>query len=178
MMFYANKRKTTEKTTVEKLSARIMYALTALTVIIFGCFYTIGYDIPFDEDPQFKSPLFTDAVLAFVFFLIITALSAIIYAIIKEARRSKKATLNADNILSRRIAVITAAVTGVCMAVTFIAGSSHPMFINGTQYTTAFWLKASDMFITTIAALIFAAIIIVMTGRIRYSNGNKKGNRQ
>ena len=170
MIFSGNKGKANEKTKAEKFSSRVLYVLAALTAVIFGCFYMIGYDIPSDDDPQFMSPLFTDAVIIFVILLIITALAVTAFAVAGEIRRHDRDTANANNIPSRRIAAVTAAVTAACMSVTFIAGSAHPMFANGTQYTTAFWLKAADMFIITGIILIAAAIIMVITERIRYNN--------
>ena len=166
MIFSGNKGKANEKTKAEKFSSRVLYVLAALTAVIFGCFYMIGYDIPSDDEYR----PFTDAVIIFVILLIITALAVTAFAVAGEIRRHDRDTANANNIPSRRIAAVTAAVTAACMSVTFIAGSAHPMFVNGTQYTTAFWLKAADMFIITGIILIAAAIIMVITERIRYNN--------
>lgn len=33
----------------EKMSTRVLYALVALTVLVFGAFFFIGYDTPFEE---------------------------------------------------------------------------------------------------------------------------------
>lgn len=175
---FGNKRRMTGETKAERLSSRVLYVTAALTAIVFGCFYFIGYDIPFDDDPKFKSPMFTDAVLMLVFILIIATLSATVYAVVKEIKGHDKRNDNAENIPSRRIAAITAVSTCACMAVSFIAGSTRPMFINGTQYTTTFWLKASDMFILTTITLIIAAIAILVAARIKYVNRVKKDCRQ
>lgn len=175
---FGNKRRMTGETKAERLSSRVLYVIAALTAIIFGCFYFIGYDIPFDDDPKFRSPMFTDAVLMLVFILIIATLSATVYAVVKEVKGHDKRNDNAGNIPSRRITAITVAGTCACLAVSFIAGSTRPMFINGTQYTTTFWLKASDMFIITTIALITVAIAILVAARIRYVNRVKKNSGQ
>ncbi|WP_288318156.1 hypothetical protein [Xylanibacter caecicola] len=171
MIFSGNKEKATGKTTAEKFSSRVLYIVATIMAVIFGCFYMIGYDIPSDDDPQFKSPLLTDAVIILAILLIVTALAAMAFAIVREVKCRDRSTANANNIPSRRIAAITAAVTVACMSVSFVAGSAHPMFINGTQYTTTFWLKATDMFIITAILLIAIAIITVITQCIRYNKG-------
>ncbi len=171
MIFSGNKEKATGKTTAEKFSSRVLYVVATITAVIFGCFYMIGYDIPSDDDPQFKSPLLTDAVIILAILLIVTALAAMAFAIVREVKCRDRSTANANNIPSRRIAAITAAVTVACMSVSFVAGSAHPLFINGTHYTTTFWLKAADMFIITAILLIAIAIITVITQRIRYNKG-------
>ena len=32
--------------------------MIGLAVLVFGLFYLIGYDLPFDENPDFNAPLF------------------------------------------------------------------------------------------------------------------------
>ena len=60
--------------TTERVSQRVLYVVIAFTVIVFGLFYTIGYDRPFDDDPSFNAPLFTDLLLAFMFVLTFKAM--------------------------------------------------------------------------------------------------------
>lgn len=173
-----NNDKAMKKMSAHKTASRILYALAALIVIIFGCFYLVGYDIPFEDDPQFNAPMLTDTVLIFVILLIGATLSATIFAIARELKICDREVHDTNRIPALRIAVLTSLLSAVCMAVTFAAGSSRPMFINGTQYTGTFWLKATDMFIFTITVLISAAVIIIITGHIKHNNSIKKGRKR
>ena len=52
----------------EQISQKVFRLMIGLSVLVFGLFYLIGYDLPFDENPDFNAPLFTD-VLIFLMWL-------------------------------------------------------------------------------------------------------------
>ena len=66
-----------------------------------------------------------------------------------------------------RIAWTTAFCFVVCLAVTWLLGSSEPLTINGTLFTSKFWLKAVDMFIYTSIILIIGCLAGVIVSRFR-----------
>ncbi len=40
----------------ENISQRIFYLLIGLAILVFGLFFLVGYDMPFDENPDFNAP--------------------------------------------------------------------------------------------------------------------------
>ena len=54
------------KLDAEQLSTRVLYVLVALVVIVFGAFFLIGYDVPYEDHPSFNASLLTEAVLVFM----------------------------------------------------------------------------------------------------------------
>ena len=54
------------KLDAEQVSTRVLYVLVALAVVVFGAFFLIGYDQPYEDDPQFNAPVLTDVVLVFI----------------------------------------------------------------------------------------------------------------
>lgn len=161
-----------KKVKAHTISSRILYSLITLTAIIFGGFYTIGYDIPFEDNPLFCAPMLTDTVIAFVFSLILITISATVFSVIRE-QKYRDTTQATNGISTTRISASALSITAISMTVAFIAGSSQPLFINGTQYAKKLWLKSTDMFICTIIALISVALIILMAGKIRNINHAK-----
>lgn len=45
--------KSIRQLSAEQMSTRVLYVLLAVIVLLFGAFFLIGYDIPYDEDPTF-----------------------------------------------------------------------------------------------------------------------------
>lgn len=49
-----------KKWSTEKLSQSIFYVLVGFAVITFFLFFFVGYDMPFEENPDFNAPFFTN----------------------------------------------------------------------------------------------------------------------
>lgn len=45
-----------KKWSTEKLSQSIFYVLVGFAVITFFLFFCVGYDMPFEENPDFNAP--------------------------------------------------------------------------------------------------------------------------
>lgn len=155
--------------TVEQTSKRVLYALVTLTVIVFGAFFLVGFDIPYEDAPQFNAPLLTDVVLTFIYLLITATVVVTVVAVITGLRHHDKSSVVINNIPAARIVCATVALLCFSLFVTFLLGSSEPVTVNGTDYTDVFWLKATDMFINTTAVLLFVAAGGVMFGLSGYN---------
>ena len=82
-------RKIIDKWSTEKLSHTILYVMLAVTAVVFGLFYLIGYDRPFEENPQFTAPLLTNILLVFVALVFLLALALGIWTLAVSIRRRK-----------------------------------------------------------------------------------------
>ena len=73
-----------------RLSRIILVVLVALTVVIFGLFWLVGFNMPFIDDPKFNAPLLTDVVIFFVYLMLFLAIAAIVLSMSGWARRMGK----------------------------------------------------------------------------------------
>ncbi len=153
----------------EQVSTLVLYILVVLTVLLFGAFFIIGFDKPYEEDPGFKAPLLTDAVLVFVYLLIVAALVIMACSVVRTIKRRDKSTDITNNVPESKILWCTAVLLLCCMVFTFLLGSSQPVKVNGTDFTQAFWLKATDMFINTVIVMLVVAVLGVAFGLSGYS---------
>lgn len=159
----------TTRLKAEKTSASVLYALVALTVLVFGAFFFIGYDTPFEENPEHNAPLLTDLVLVFIYAMVIATIiltAAAVAISMKTGGKSQKVT---NNIPTAKIAWGTALLLVVSMAATFATGSSEPVTVNGMEFDDTFWLKATDMFINTSLILLAVAVCGVAFGVSGYN---------
>lgn len=149
--------KTTRHLTPARLSARVLYTMAAITAAVFGAFYLIGFNSPFEDDATFNSPLLTDAVIILIYLLVAAAVVLTATSVIASIRRRDRSQDSVNNIPVRRIVTAVVAAIALCMALTFALGSTEPVTVNGTEYTDTFWLRATDMLIYTAAAMLTTA---------------------
>ena len=82
--------------TAEQVSTRVLYVLVALAVVVFGAFFLIGYDVPYEDNPEFNAPQLTDLVLVFMYVLVLLAaiLAVAAVAISFKARDKSQGKVN------------------------------------------------------------------------------------
>lgn len=73
-----------------RLSRIILVVLVALTVVVFGLFWLVGFNMPFIDDPKFNAPLLTDVVIFFVYLMLFLAIAAVVLSMSGWARRMEK----------------------------------------------------------------------------------------
>ena len=151
----------------EQVSQRIFYILIALAVLVFGLFFLVGYDMPFEENPDFNAPLFTDVLIGLMWLFLVGGIGLAIYSMWKDYRGSRSEAV-VNGVPVRRIFRITWIGLLALLVLTFALGSSAPMLINGENYADWLWLKLSDMFVITSLLMLVAGIGAVCFGATRY----------
>ena len=161
------------KKSAEQVSQRIFYILIALAVLLFGLFFLVGYDMPFEENPDFTAPLFTDVLIGLMWLFLVGGIGLAIYSMWKDYRGSRSEAV-VNGVPVRRIFRITWIGLLALLVLTFALGSSAPMLINGENYADWLWLKLSDMFVITSLLMLLAGMGAVIFGATRYIRKVKK----
>ena len=151
----------------EQISQKVFRMMIGLAVLVFGLFYLIGYDLPFDENPDFNAPLFTDVLIFLMWLFLIGGVGLAVYSMVKDYRSSKSEAV-VNGVPVRRIFRITWLTLLAVLVLTFLLGGSDPMLINGENYADWLWLKLSDMFVITSLLMLLAGIGAVCFGATRY----------
>lgn len=163
-----------KKWSTEKLSQSIFYVLVGFAVITFFLFFFVGYDMPFEENPDFNAPFFTNLLLATMWIFFLLALCLAIYSFVRAGKRKSKGEMKMNGIPAGNIVWITWGGTLALLVLTFVLGSSGMILINGQAFTDWLWLKLSDMFIWSSATLLLCAIGAVLFGATRYIRKDRK----
>ena len=150
-----------------KLPTRLLYVLSGITVLVFGL-WLVGFDRPYEDDGNFNAPLFTDALLVLMLLLTVGAIGVAAWSAIRSGKVNRGGECVVNNIPVRKIGLTVAVGTAVMLLLTFLLASSDPMRINGLDYTDAFWLKASGMFVSTSLVMILVAVATVVYGATKY----------
>lgn len=158
----------------EKISQRVFYILIGVAVAVFGAFFLIGYDMPFDDNPDFNAPLFTDALILIMWLMLGIAIVLAVWAAVKEYRTDKADSAVVNGIPCGKIRRFVWAGTLLLLILSFALGASAPLLVNGANYEDWLWLKVSDMFVCSSLALLAVAIVAVVFGATRYIRKESK----
>ena len=162
--FQFSKQKTKS---AEKISQQVFYIMIGLAVLVFGLFFLVGYDLPFEENPDFNAPLFTDVLILLMWLFLIGGTGLAVFSMIRDYLRSKSES-GLYVIPVPRICGYYWIGTLAVLLLTFFLGGSAPMLINGENYADWLWLKLSDMFVITSLLMLVAGIGAVCFGATRY----------
>jgi len=113
------------------------------------------------------SPFIADIMLWLMYIALAAAIVVTLWSVVKTLRMRTKDDEIINGVPQTRIAWTTAGCFLVCLAVTYLLGSSDPLTTNGTLFTSKFWLKATDMFIYTSIILIIGCLAGVIVSRFR-----------
>lgn len=160
---------------VDSLSGRVLALLVAVSAVLFGAFFIIGYDIPYAEDASFNAPLLTDTLLIYIYVMCGLTVVVAVVAMVRGALMYGGRRYETNGVPSGRIVRGVALLLVVTLVVTYALGSSEPLIVNGKVYAESGWLKLTDMFINTSAVLGVVAVAIVVYG---VSGLNRKNNRK
>ena len=152
----------------EKISQRVFYLLVGVSVIVFALFFLVGYDMPFEENPDFNAPLFTNLLLGLMTLLLIAAFGLAIVSLVNGYKKTIRGKTGTNGIPENKIFCFTWLGTLALLVLTFFLGSSAPLFVNGEKFKDWTWLKASDMFVYTSIVMLVLAIASVIFGATRY----------
>lgn len=158
----------------EAVSQRVFYALLALSVVVFALFFLVGYDKPFEENPDFNAPLFTDALIGLMVLLLVGAVALAVASVVSAYRKNGRQEERVNGVPEGKIFRFTWLGTLLLLVLTFALGSSEPMLVNGAYYADWLWLKLSDMLVVSSVVLLLVAVGAVAFGATRYIRKERK----
>lgn len=154
--------------TTEQLSSRVFYILIGVTVVLFCLFRFVGFDIPYDENPDYNAPLFTGIIVSFMLLLTVATLVLMVWGMAWGIRKNSDENKVVNNIPARRISLCVATGFVAVLLVTFAFSDATPIRVNGSDYTDAFWLRMAGMFVGSSLFMIVAAVAAAIFGATRY----------
>ena len=157
----------------ERISQRVLYVLIGIAALVFVLFFSVGFYAPFAENPAFNAPLLTDALIVFMWILLGLTVLVMLLSVFHTVKTISVKQRVVNGIPTYKITIAVFGTTFLCLVLSFIFGSSESMVINGATYADKFWLKASDMFVTSSLVLLLAAIGASFFGATRYYRKRK-----
>lgn len=153
----------------EKISSRALYLLAGIAMVVFVLFWLVGYDRPFEDDPNFNAPLFTNVLLVLMVLYLLLGIGFSVWSVVSLLRKRGKTEAVENGIPVKKIGYWVSGGVVMLLLLTFALGSTTPMKINGATYASSFWLKISDMFIATSLVMMLVAVAAVIYGATKYN---------
>lgn len=144
------------------LSSEILYILIGIIAVVFLMFWLIGYDRPYEDDPNFTAPLFIDLLLVTMLIIFAFAIVSAVWSVVRFLKVAGRGEKYNNNIPVRRVGTLVAVGTFLALLATFLTGSTEPMTINGSTYNDVLGLRLANMFIGTSMLMIAAAVALVV----------------
>ena len=159
-----NKLKIKDNKRLANISLRV---LCLLTLVIFSLFFLVGYDMPSLTKEGMVEPLLTNTVLVFTYIVLFLSIAIAVWSLIKEFLLGAQLPSVQNGIKVKLIRNSTFISVPTLLILFFLLGSSSPLKVNGIAFNNAFWLKASDMFISVSILLLFIGIVCATWGTIK-----------
>ena len=158
---------------MKKKQSWLKIGLVAISAVVFIAFWSVGYDMPYEEDADFNAPLLTDMLLGFIYLLTVVAIGVTVYSIVHGIKTRGRQSLTENGVPAGRITIITWVFTVLLLVISFALGSTEPIKVNGKDFCEGIWLRLSDMFIISSGVMILLAILAVAFGMSGYSRRMK-----
>ncbi len=131
-----------------------------LIAIVFLAFFTIGYDMPWTQNPEFKEPLMTPVVIWMMILMLVAATIVAIVSIISSLNHKRNVPI-VNGIRVRRTAYIVIGLTILIILASLLLCDTDPILINGKICEDVFTLRIAGMFVWSMFAM--ATITVVLT---------------
>lgn len=146
----------------------VFYAIIGLTIVMFALFRFVGFDRPYDDNPDYNAPLFTGTLITFMCLLVAATLGIAIWSACNTWRKNGNEGSVVNKIPARKIALTVGIGMVAALALMFATGSTTPLAIGGHLYDNALALRTADMFINTAILLIVIAVGAVIFGATQH----------
>lgn len=157
-----------------KVSQSVFYLLMALIAVVFALFYLVGYNHPYEDNPDFNAPLLTGVLVTFMLLLLVVAVAVAVVSAFRSLRKMHGKRSDDNGVPSVRIALCVGGGTLAFMALAFALASTDAVSVNGVSFADGLWLRMAGMFVDTSLVLLVVAVSCVVYGYVRRVNNRRK----
>lgn len=157
----------------EKISNTVLAATIGVSAVIFVLFLCIGYDEPFEANPDYNAPVLTDLFLGLMYALVLAVTGCCIWSVIHSMQQGNKGG-NDNRVPAGKVSLITWGLLIASIVIGLVLGLGESDFraADGT-ITEASWVTVVDLFMWSMYILSAALVILVvvsMAGVIARTN--------
>jgi hypothetical protein len=153
-----------EKSKEQKISDMVLYAIMAVSAVVLVVFFAWGYDTPYEENPDFNAPLFSDGLIILQMVLVVLAAIATVVGAVNSLTvgRGKAEANDKVNIAEKVAGPIAWGTCFVSLVVGVIYGfmfKDEQMIINNEAWQNPTESIESDICIWSIGILTLGTIL-------------------
>ena len=120
----------------EKISSLVLYVVFAVIILLFGVFFTYGYDNQYVANPKFNDPLMLDGVMILMYAMVAITALLIVWSLVKSFVQNMGGPKgeNLSGVPGGTISAVSVAILVVSLLVGFFA-PSETIVANGDVVT-------------------------------------------
>lgn len=123
---------------------------------------------------NYESPLYVNIVLYTLYALLLLAGGLTLWSVFRSLHLQAGDARSQNGVHHRCIALLTLALLVLSLLAGWLLGSTEPLTVNGKIYVDHFWLRVSDMLITTTVMLVVVACVSIVVGLIVNRQSSKR----
>ena len=146
-----------------------------LIAVVYVLFFTVGFDLPYWENPVYNAPMLTDVLIWMMIAMTVGTLLLSAGSAIVSARKSKS-TPRQNGIPVTRIAVSVAVLLVASLLVSYALSSADPVVVGGKVMEDAMELKLSGTMIGSSLLMLTTATLSLLFGASGLSRKIRRGS--
>lgn len=156
---------------IDKIASWLLRGLMGVSILVFLLFFLIGYNTPYEENPNMNNPLLTDAVIILCILFTVIAVAATIWSAVQKGMQGSSS--NRESGLIGRTGLVSGGLLVASIVIGVIVGvinQGETLLINGESWNNPFDIIITDASIISIIILLVvtvAALIYSMVARVK-----------
>lgn len=148
-----------------KISSYVMYAVMAISVVVLALFFFVGYDTPYQEDPKFNDPQFTDLLMVWMGIMIVMTFVLTIASVVMQVK-------NASGTEAKGIAGKTGLISSIALVLSILIGlgvgmaDQSPVLVNGEVFTDPVALCITDTCLISMLILMILSVVAIFASMV------------
>ena len=116
------------------VSHLVFYIIIAFFTLLFLLFRFVGFDIPYEDNPDYNAPLLTSLLITSMLVLVAGTLALSVWSFVRKARMNKGDNRIVNNIPVHRITLGVTIGTAALLLITFLCSSTDTLTVNGSRF--------------------------------------------
>ena len=147
---------------IDKISKITLWSIMGISVVVFILFFLVGFDKPWEENPQQYDPQFTDALIIWA---IVLSAATLVIMLVSFFMYVKEYGFNKSYLYTWGLPIITLAIGA---AIGF-SNKNEVMLINGKDWNTEAKPEVFNMILTDATMISIAILFVISIVAIIYS---------
>ncbi len=145
-----------------KISNYVLIGLSVISIIIIGLFFFVGYDIPYEDDPKYVNPQFTDLLINWNYILAGVTIILTLWSVFMQATKGKSSLSEPG--LSGKTDIIGIVILLIALGAGFVYGStdSEMLTINNKAWNPTENSLDNMLAVVSIVSILILSIVTVI----------------
>ncbi len=147
-----------------KISNYVLIGISAISIVILGLFMFVGFDTPYEDNPSFKDPQFTNLLLDWNYILIAVTVLLSVWSVVMQVMKGKSALAEPGLAGKTDVISIVFLVISIIAGVIYGMGDTEMLTINNKAWNPVDAENSTNNMVTVISivSIIILSVVTVI----------------